>query len=259
MLSAVLGGAAAAATGRSALVRGQAVPLIDGAATSTQQAVRLDPPDAPAEWTSGSIGSSQQGRPITAWTLKPEDATLHVIVLSGIHGNERITHPFADSLRLAARPAEVALTIVPTVNPDGWASGRRRNANGVDLNRNFPWRWSSPDGGPAPGSEPETQAMMDLLLTERPDLVVWIHQPLDYIVALFGCPPEYAQTWAAAAGVRIHSGFDQHGGGETWAARVANLPSMLLEIPTWRTDQVLIDRHRTAFEKLLTVVRPTDQ
>jgi hypothetical protein len=101
--------------------------------------------------------------------------------------------------------------------------------------------------------------MMNLLLAERPDLVVWFHQPLDYVVGLFGCPPDYVRTWSDAADVRIHPGFDQHGGGETWAARVGNLRSMLVEIPTWSTDQALIDRHRAAFERVLEIVRPAGQ
>lgn len=74
--------------------------------------------------------------------------------------------------------------IIPSVNPDGseydiasgsyqmWRKNRRTNANGtrgVDLNRNYGYKWgtggSSTDGssdvymGPAPFSEPETQAI----------------------------------------------------------------------------------------------------
>ena len=48
-------------------------------------------------------------------------------------------------------------------NPDGSAASTRHNANGVDLNRNFPYRWQPQDGvyesGAGPASEPETQAM----------------------------------------------------------------------------------------------------
>ena len=84
------------------------------------------------------------------------------------------------------------LYIVPIVNPDGvvyneenypqgggmWRKNRRDNGDGtigVDLNRNYPYMWgyddigSSPDPannlyrGPAPGSEPEAQILMNFI------------------------------------------------------------------------------------------------
>lgn len=82
--------------------------------------------------------------------------------------------------------------LVPVVNPDGyvynetdpggfWRKNRRNNGGGiygVDLNRNYPYKWgynntgSSPDSsaddyrGPEPGSEPETEAIMNLAIRE---------------------------------------------------------------------------------------------
>ena len=44
-------------------------------------------------------------------------------------------------------PRGTALWLIEDLNPDGHAAGTRQNANGVDLNRNFPYRWQS-DGGP---------------------------------------------------------------------------------------------------------------
>jgi hypothetical protein len=71
---------------------------------------------------------------------------------------------------------------VPVLNIWGCESIRRKNANVVDLNRNYGWRWdrcilekgtdclqqsSCSYHGPAPFSEPETQAMRDLALEQR--------------------------------------------------------------------------------------------
>ena len=72
--------------------------------------------------------------------------------------------------------------MVPVYNPDGLAAGTRKNARGVDLNRNFPYHWANLDGnyesGPKPASEPETRAMMRFLRQVRPDWILSFHQPL---------------------------------------------------------------------------------
>jgi subtilisin-like proprotein convertase family protein len=48
---------------------------------------------------------------------------------------------------------------MPMMNPDGNALGQRTNANGYDLNRNFPDRIDDPVDDPA-GRQPETSAVM---------------------------------------------------------------------------------------------------
>jgi len=50
--------------------------------------------------------------------------------------------------------------IMPTMNPDGFARGRRANNNGYDLNRNFPDQFRDPNNSPN-GRQPETQAIMN--------------------------------------------------------------------------------------------------
>ena len=72
-----------------------------------------------------------------------------------------------------------------TINPDGVAAGTRGNAHGVDLNRNFPYRWRPLTGGEYSGarplSEPESRAAHRLILREKPDLTIWFHQPFGLI------------------------------------------------------------------------------
>ena len=50
--------------------------------------------------------------------------------------------------------------IMPSMNPDGFENGSRYNANGVDLNRDFPDQFSDPNNSLA-GREPETKAVME--------------------------------------------------------------------------------------------------
>ena len=95
------------------------------------------------------------------------------MVVGSIHGNEPAGKAVIARLRRAHPPRGTALWLIDDANPDGAAAGTRHNAHGVDLNRNFPYRWQ-PAGRrlrvrvPAPASEPETQAMQRFVERERP-------------------------------------------------------------------------------------------
>jgi hypothetical protein len=81
--------------------------------------------------------------------------------------------------------------VIPMVNPDGSNAFGRLNAITVNINRNFPGTWGTVPGdtpplnwpGPYVASEPETQAVVDVILGARPDFVqsthccgnLWLH------------------------------------------------------------------------------------
>ncbi|MSZ77020.1 MAG: hypothetical protein F2667_07920, partial [Actinobacteria bacterium] len=131
-----------------------------------------------------TIGTSVDGRTMRAFHLgepaRPGVPT--VVLISTMHGNEPDTRLILTSLVDGDPIVGVDLWVVPTYNPDGLAAGTRANAHGVDLNRNYPYRWAELDGsyesGPKPASEPETQAMMAFLRTVRPRWLLSFHQPL---------------------------------------------------------------------------------
>jgi len=127
------------------------------------------------------IGLSVQGRPIVAFHLgrpgKPK-----VVVIATMHGNEPAPRQILYALKNGEPIHELDVWVIPTYNPDGFAAHTRKNAHGVDLNRNFPYHWIQQDGtyesGPRPASEPETRAVMDFLDRVRPRWIVSFHQPL---------------------------------------------------------------------------------
>jgi murein peptide amidase A len=130
------------------------------------------------------IGHSVQGRPIVAYRLGKRGKKVPTVVLiSTMHGNEPATRQILQELVDGEPVRDLDLWVVPTYNPDGLAAGTRKNARGVDLNRNYPYRWADLDGnyesGRGPASEPETKAMMGFLRTVRPDHILSFHQPLD--------------------------------------------------------------------------------
>jgi murein peptide amidase A len=129
------------------------------------------------------IGRSVQGRPIVAYHLGEQSKRVPTVVLiSTMHGNEPATRQILRALVDGQPVRELDLWVVPTYNPDGLAAGTRKNARGVDLNRNYPSNWVDLDGnyesGSRPASEPETRAMMAFLRKVRPDHVLSFHQPL---------------------------------------------------------------------------------
>lgn len=131
------------------------------------------------------IGRSVQNRPIVAFGSGPRDAALKVLVVGAIHGDETAGMRIARRLIRGAPISRVNLIVIPTINPDGVAARTRGNARGVDLNRNFPYRWQPLGGGEYSGrgplSEPESRAAHEFILRARPDVTIWFHQPFGLI------------------------------------------------------------------------------
>ena len=130
------------------------------------------------------LGHSVQGRAIRAWHLG-ERGRQRVLLIATMHGNEPASRQILYRLRDGDPIHGVNLWVVPVYNPDGLAHHTRKNAHGVDLNRNYPYRWTDLDGtyesGPHARSEPETRAMMRFLKEFRPSRIISFHQPLNAV------------------------------------------------------------------------------
>ena len=113
------------------------------------------------------------------------------LVVGSIHGDETAGLKVVSELRRRYSGIRgVDLWTVYTVNPDGVARGTRRNAHGVDLNRNFSFRWhggvprsSGYYPGPRPFSEPESRLVRRLVSRLRPRISIWYHQPWGQVLA----------------------------------------------------------------------------
>jgi predicted deacylase len=127
------------------------------------------------------IGTSVEGRKIFAYRLG-EPGEVKVVLIATMHGDEGAPRRILRTLRDGKPIHGIDAWVVPTYNPDGLAAGTRKNAHGVDLNRNYPYNWADLDGsyesGPEPASEPETKAMMRFLKDVRPRRILSFHQPL---------------------------------------------------------------------------------
>jgi hypothetical protein len=194
------------------------------------------------------IGASVQGRDLIAHVRRVDEPRRRVVVIGGVHGNEPVSPPTVRGLLEAAHVDDHEVWLVPEANPDGVAAGMRCNAAAVDLNRNFSWGWRSDDGGRAALSEPEPAALAALIDQLQPDLVVWVHQPYGYVSSIGPTDSALEEAWAAASGIPVRPDVTQHGGGESWTAFVAGVPSMLIEIDSWVATPEVVAAHRAGYE-----------
>jgi hypothetical protein len=159
--------------------------------------------DAPSLFVTNTftIGLSAQGRPIIAHRLGA--GPIWRALIGAIHGSyERNTAALMMRMldHLHANPEEIpdeiTLLIVPIANPDGYAAGSntiagRTNGNGVDLNRNWDYKWQSNaffgrrpiGGGSAPFSEPESVALRDFIMDNRIAEVIIYHSAYPAVFA----------------------------------------------------------------------------
>jgi hypothetical protein len=91
-------------------------------------------------------------------------------------------------------------------------------------------------------------ALTSLVDALRPDLVVWVHQPLDYVASIGPTDQALAAAWSGPSGLPARPGVTQHGGGESWTAFVAGVPSMLIEIDGWAATSAIVEAQRAGFE-----------
>jgi murein peptide amidase A len=144
-----------------------------------------------------SKARSVKGQALWLRDMPTPDAKLRVLVVGGIHGDELSSASLALHWIALAReiPAQTHWRFVPLLNPDGLLTSpaRRTNANGVDLNRNFPtpdWEKEAPIywehkvkrdprrwPGNKPLSEPESKYLHDEMERFKPDMIVSIHAP----------------------------------------------------------------------------------
>jgi len=143
-------------------------------------------------WQPEIFGHSVLGCPLEVW--KPA-GDCKILIFAGIHGEEaEATFLLSRTLRLLSEPSPHC-AVVLAMNPDGLIRGTRCNANGVELNRNFPTKSWSPDPvphrssmtsprdillspGSEPASEPETKALLSLINELSPASIIAMHAPL---------------------------------------------------------------------------------
>lgn len=205
-LAGVLAGAASATTGPGSTP--EAIPLASIEHSCARIETRLAsvrPEHCAITALRASGVASVQGWPLlyadfpNTTVSNDHRAPVRVLLFGGIHGDElssvSVVFQFMAELDQRAHRGK-HWRVIPALNPDGLLRdpATRVNANGVDLNRNFPspdWQraalphWREQTGsdprrypGPDAMSEPESRWLAEQIIRFAPDVVVAMHAPL---------------------------------------------------------------------------------
>ncbi|WP_408098724.1 M14 family metallopeptidase [Peredibacter sp. HCB2-198] len=184
-----------------------------------------------------SIGKSLEGRDI--WAIKISDnADIDehepVFFVNGMHHAREVMTPeittdmveyltsnYGKNAEVTSWVNNSEIWVIPMLNVDGnnkmWTEDsmwrkNTRNGFGVDINRNYPTGWNSCSGsssntyaqdyrGAGPGSEPETQAMMNFVAAIKPVFSISYHSYSEIVLYPYGCRPKKTPTEEAVESI----------------------------------------------------------
>ena len=215
------------------------------------------------------IGQSTHGEPIMLEMFGngPE----RIFIFGGIHGDEPTSAFVARELAalLRGRPELLegrTVGVLADANPDGLKRRTRHNANGVDLNRNFPaLNWTRIMGhgishGGRPASEPETRAIILAMEMLRPKRVIAIHSARRgrHCNNYDGPARELAVLMTGGNGypAKATMGYATPGSFGSWSGVDRAIPTITLELPNDLSGPECWQQNREAVLSFIQAPRP---
>lgn len=216
------------------------------------------------------LGKSVKGQDIKGFLFGDSNSFNKTIIIGGIHGTEvqsaEICDLYINEVKDKPFPDECFLILIPCLNPDGINAKTRTNANGVDLNRNFPsssWKNiplannNAYYPGIKPASEPETQIIVDLINKYNFKKIIAVHT--NYTIQ-FPNPPminydgeqskELAQKVSHATGLLAHHdiGYPTPGSLGVWIGHDLKKISVTVELDHTKESSEHYKKHKGFFE-----------
>jgi protein MpaA len=212
------------------------------------------------------IGKSYSGKDIELFKLSSgSDET--VLIIGGVHGDEKESMHVAEKLsgykEIEKFNKILNIYLLPKLNPDGCFLNIRQNARGVDLNRNMPTKdWTSHaykekyNPGPNPGSEIETQVLINVIEEIKPDLIISLHCFEKALINYNGRCRFLAESMSLFNKYPCVSdmGYPTPGSLGTWAGLEKDIPVITLEIKRGCGDSVAWDLNKRAILEALNFV-----
>ena len=203
------------------------------------------------------MGRTNEGRHVRAVELGDPHSEHTVLVVGAVHGNEPAGLAIVGALRKLRPTPSTDIWIVRDLNPDGRAAGTRQNSRGVDLNRNFSYkwepigqRWDTYYSGPRPFSERESRMARELILDLRPDITIWYHQHMN-LVYYAGGDKRIQKRYARLVGLPLRRKPKLPGAATRWQNhKFPKSTAFVVELPAGELSKKSAKRHARAVVKI---------
>ena len=216
------------------------------------------------------LGKSINRQDIKGYSFGDENSFNKTLIVGCLHGIEpqskEICDLYINDIKNKAFPDDCYLLLIPCLNPDGLKLKTRGNANGVDLNRNFPastWKSvpvshnNSYHPGIKPASEPETQVIVNLLNKYNFKKIIAVHT--NHTIQ-FPNPPminydgeqsrELAEKISHVTGLMTYGdiGYPTPGSMGVWIGHDLKKISVTVELDDNKSSDELYKKHERFFE-----------
>lgn len=210
-----------------------------------RDAVALASPPPVAEETlvkKKTFGLSERGRTIRGYEIGAGEECL--LLFGGIHGNEKGTvellQKFIDVVTADPKLLSPSkkLVVLPLLNPDGYSDNiYRTNANGVNLNRNFPtmtWTQFSDSetfAGAKPFSESESRALQAAVEACNPSIMVAFHSQGGVVSPEANTESLALANWyIEKSGYTFYNDWNYPGTATGWFSETTGNPAITVEL-----------------------------
>jgi protein MpaA len=175
------------------------------------------------------------------------------LLIGSIHGDEQagalLLNRFCGYLKENRNLlCDNTVIIVPIVNPDGFAKKTRYNADGIDLNRNFPSdnRVNDEHNGSFALNEPESWYLYKIINTFKPKKILTFHDTLGCI-DYDGPADAIAGRLAAKCKLPVRKLGARPGSFGSYAGQTLNIPIITIELSeedVKKNTQKLLDDYK---------------